>query len=152
MQTMVMICVYVPQVFACLFFFSLIFSFFLRFVSDSRCAGHRGSKTISIYWAWYVGRFPVSYLEEFHVTYEGRLIDPKNMENSINAWHFLFTGVHGSEYFQYGIASVIRPSLSVDIATKRWTSVCIPLVTYSLSLCNFIVSVFILRTALTPFS
>lgn len=68
-----------------------MFGFFLHFVSDSSYAGHGGSKTITIYWVWYMGRTPVSYLEEFHVIYEGRLRDPKNMENKINTLHFFFT-------------------------------------------------------------
>lgn len=65
-----------------------MFGFFVHFVSDSSCAGHGGSKTVTMYCFWYMGRTPVSYLQEFDVIYEGRLGDPKNMENKINYLHF----------------------------------------------------------------
>lgn len=68
-----------------------MFGFLLHFMCDSNCAGHGGSGAITIYWFWYMGRAPVSYLQEFHVIYEGRLRDPKNTENKINALHFFFT-------------------------------------------------------------
>lgn len=64
-----------------LFLFTFMFGFFLHFVSVTSCAGHGRSKPSTIYWFWYMGRTPVSYLQEFCVIYERKLSGPKNMEN-----------------------------------------------------------------------
>jgi len=88
MQTMVTIA-YVSHKFLSADYFSLLcLVSFCIFLSGSSCAGHGGSKTITVSWFSYMGTTPVSYLQEFHVTYEGRLRDPKNMENK--CFVFLF--------------------------------------------------------------